>query len=181
MSKVPGNIVDFVARGANRQTSITDRIHRRKAILSEWLASGIPEPKRRTLPTSLRAAREWEDSELGIIPISSPNDFTQTHPTHGDSVREISRLISELSRHLTGSAKTSHRRISAVVAKLDKNEADRQIALIASQWHTERHARQAEQKRADAAEQRMRIVAEENAELKRKLLTYEGLKVVTIE
>jgi len=172
------NVVDFINRGVAGPPSIAERIARRKALLTEWLKDGIPPGKRDSLPGSLSAARKWNDAELGIAAIASPNDFTKSHPVHGEQVRQIARLLLAIDKRYGRPKNGVVKSPSATVAKFDREEADLQLTRIVAQWHAERHERLVEQKRADAAEQRCKMLLIENAELTRKLGAYDGLKVV---
>uniref|UniRef100_Q07PN0 Uncharacterized protein n=1 Tax=Rhodopseudomonas palustris (strain BisA53) TaxID=316055 RepID=Q07PN0_RHOP5 len=172
-------VIDFVERSRPKPQSVADRIKRRKVVLSEWSRDGIPFGKLGSLPNSLCAAREWDDPQLGIARIASPNDFTQAHPRYGDDVREIARLLTKLAKRYNRRAlgKDKPRRAQSLTST--KKEVESQLAQCVSQWQAERHARLSEQKRADTAEWRAKVVLRENVELTRKLAAYLGPKVVT--
>ncbi len=170
-------IIDLAAPTRAHRQTVADRIKQRKIVLAQWLKEGIPIGKRRGLPSSLRAARDWNDPELGIVRIASPNEFSQKHPVHGADVREIARLLTEIAkRYAVPKVGPSNQRVPS--ATFDKREAERQLAKAVSQWHMERHARLSEQKRADAAERRARVVLQENAELRRMLSAHQGPTIV---
>ncbi|NUU41857.1 hypothetical protein [Tardiphaga robiniae] len=170
-------IVDLFARPGKDTLGVADRIQRRKVVLLQWLDDGIPMGKRYSVPRSLRAAREWDDPEIGIFRISSPNDFTQTHSVFGEGVREIARLMNAIAKRY-GQPKRPMKP-SSPPSKFNKSHFEQKIASIASQWHMERYARLNEQRRADAADQQSRILREENADLRRKLSIYQGPTIVS--
>lgn len=171
------NIVDLVARPGQGTPTVADRINRRKVLLRQWLDDGVPMGRRGNVPSSLRAAREWDDPEIGIFRISSPNDFSQTHPVFGEGVREIARLLTAIAKRY--GRPTRPMKSAPTPAKFDKSLFEQQIASITSQWHMERYARLNDQRRADAAEQQSRILREENADLRRKLSIYQGPTIVS--
>jgi hypothetical protein len=177
--KTDEKVVDLVGLTRPDQQTVANRIKRRKAVLAEWLKDGIPAGKRRNLPASLRAARDWDDPELGIVRIGSPNEFTQKHPLHGEDVREIARMLTEITRRYGRPDRGRNKPAKAPAATFDKKESERQLAQAVSQWHAERNARLSAQNQADAAERRARIVLEENAELRRKLATYQGPTIIS--
>ncbi|MDR6661331.1 hypothetical protein J2W51_003917 [Tardiphaga robiniae] len=176
-AKNGGTVIDLSARMQGNGPSVSDRIARRIVVLRQWLEEGIPMGKRRNLPASLRAAREWNDPEIGIVRIASPNQFSQNHPVSGDDVREVARLLDALAKRY---AKPKHiDKKKPQPLKFGRAEVDGRLSQVVSQWHMERSARQNEQKRADAADQRARIIREENAELQRKLSVYLGPTIVS--
>jgi hypothetical protein len=178
MSDQNEKTIDVVGRTRAEYQSVAERIERRKVVLAGWLKNGVPAGKHRSLPGSLRTARDWEDPDLGISRIGSPNEFTQNHPLYGKDVREIARLLTELRRRAGTLQHGGAKQRPATTANFDKKEADRQLKKAVSQWHAERHARLSEQKRAEAAEMRAKVVLEENAELRRKLAAYQGPTIV---
>lgn len=178
MSDQNEKTIDLVGRTRAEYQSVAERIERRKTVLAGWLKNGVPAGKHRSLPDSLRTARDWEDPDLGISRIGSPNEFTQNHPLYGEDVREIARLLTELRRHYGKLQHGGAKPRPTTTANFDKKEAERQLKKAVSQWHAERHARLSEQKRAEAAELRAKAVLEENAELRRKLATYQGPTMV---
>lgn len=174
-------IVANGAKGAHQ--SIEARIERRLDLLRSWLRDGIPINKH--VPKNLKETRVWGDPELGIAPISSPNEFTTTHHRYGSLVREIAGLLAALKRRSTSSTKKARPKKSASLEKFDRNAFDRQLESAVSQWHTERNRRLHEEKRADAAEARSILLLEENAkkdsliaDLRRQLVAREELRVV---
>jgi hypothetical protein len=175
-------IVDLVALGASKNQSVGHRIDRRVEVLRDWLRNGIPAGK--TIPSSLTGARQWEDLDLEIAPIVSPNEFTTTHPVFGSKVRDIAGLLTELKRKFGRPAKSS-KKSGDGSAQFDRHEYDRSLNKAASQWHSYRDQLLGEKKRADAAEARCSLLDEESAEkdrtiaeLRRKLAAYGGPKVV---
>ena len=172
------NVVDFVVHGVGSPPSVAEQIARRKALLSEWLKNGIPPGKHGSLPRSLRAAREWNDAELGIAAIKSPNDFTKRHPVNGEQVRQIADLLEAIAKRYVRPKNRVVKAAPATGAKSDRKEADRLLSEIASQWHAEHHERLRQERRAEAAEQRCKLLLRDNAELTRKLGASDELKVV---
>ena len=184
MSDSRSNVTDLVAGTAPVRQTVEQRIERRLEVLREWLRDGVPADE--SIPASLKAARVWENAELGILPIASPNEFTTTHHLHGNRVRDIGGLLTELKKRFDrpgGSA--SSPRSSAAAAKFDRKAHERQLEAAVSQWHAERDQRLHEKRRADAAEARSVLLLEENArkdaliaDLQRQLASHNGLRVV---
>lgn len=170
--------MDLLARAQPTRSSVKDRIERRIAVLSEWVEMGVPLEKRCSVPLSLRAARDWQDAELEITRIASPNEFSQKHPIHGVGVREIARLLTELNKK-SQSPKAPLIAPSSATKAFDKREAKRQLEQVVSQWHSAQHSREAEQKRAESAERRAKIIERENAELRRRLTAYEKPTIIS--
>ena len=178
-------VVDLVARAPNSRQTVEQRIERRLTVLREWLREGIPSGKR--IPTTLNDARSWNDPDLGIAPISSPNEFTQTHPFLGERVRDIAGLLTALRRRFDPPKKKhsvqSNR--SETATSFDRKAHDRQLQAAVSQWHAERDRALASATRADAADARSIALLQENAgkddliaDLRRQLIRREGLRAV---
>jgi hypothetical protein len=156
---------DSGSDSGGRPTKVEDRVKRRVKLLEKWTAEGVPQDRLRTLPTSLRDAREWDDIELGIEPISSPNEFTTTHPGWGSSVAKIGALLRGLhARNRPPQRKKSSRQ----EATDSRGEVDRLTILlqrVTSQWHS---ARQAATKAAADAEYHEAVSEDLKGQLARK-------------
>lgn len=182
MSNRKSTAVDLLARDSQSKQSVRQRIQRRLEVLDAWLDNGVPNGK--SVPETLTAARLWEDSELEIAAIASPNEFTTTHHLHGDGVRSIQRRLSELRSRLKRPSKDAAPK-KEKVEKFDQAGFQRLLEISVSQWHAERDQRQQETKRADVAEARNELlrqecVQKENliAELRRQLADRQGLRAV---
>jgi len=175
--------IDLVADSVTKRQSVEQRIERRLEVLREWLREGVPAGK--PIPKNLKAVRLWEDVELGILPIPSPNEFTTTHRQHGPLVRDVGGLLTALRKRFGRPAGSSKARSSATVATtFDRKAFDRQLSAAVSQWHAERDRLLHERKRADAAEARSVLLLDENAgkdeliaDLRRQLAARDGLRV----
>lgn len=182
MSGAAGSVADLGARAHKGRPSVEQRIDRRLEVLREWLNEGVAAGK--NIPRGLNAVRKWHDSQLGIEPIASPNDFTTTHPVYGSRVRDIAGLLTALKKKFDSrSAKSSE--ASSPAVKFDRKEADRQLQAAVSQWHSERHASQRYQQQAEsAAAHNVLLQAELNqkdqliADLRSKLASQTQLRVV---
>lgn len=177
------NVTDLVADGAGKRQTVEERIEQRLVILRQWLREGVPMGK--AVPKSLTAARLWEDLELGILPISSPNEFTTTHQIFGPLVRDLAGLLTDLTKRFGRPASSREAKIATASAKYDRRAHERQLEAAVSQWHSERDSWLLEKKRADAAEARSVLLLEENAQkdeiiadLRRQLAAKQGLRVV---
>jgi len=183
MSDSRSYVTDLVAGIAPMRQTVEQRIERRLEVLRKWLRDGVPAGE--SIPASLKAARVWENAELGILPIASPNEFTTTHHLHGSRVRDIGGLLTELRKRFDRPTVASSPRSSAAAAKFDRKAFERQLEAAVSQWHVERSQRLHEKRRADAAEARSLLLLEENArkdaliaDLQRQLALHHGLRVV---
>lgn len=165
---------------------LAERIENRRAVLRSWLKNGIPAGKHSSLPSSLRQAREWHDPELGIWRIASPNNFTQSDPLYGSTVREIAALLEQIRRKYirTGTVKKVRQQPTSTNVN-ELRELRDALQRAVSQWHAARDRELSEKNRADGAEARSQLLLAENeakdreiAELRRRLATREGLKVV---
>lgn len=166
-----------------KHQSIAERIDRRLDLLRSWRHDGIPQNKQ--VPRNLKEARVWQDAELGIVPISSPNEFTTTHQLHGNDVREIASLLTALRRPTTRPKVKGRSKKSGSHEKFDRKAFDRQLGRVVSQWQTERDQRLRQERRADAAEARGVLLLEENAkkdaliaDLRRQIAARKGLGLV---
>lgn len=173
----------LVAQAGSPPQSVKQRIERRIQVLRGWLSDGIPLGK--AVPSSLTAAREWDDEELGIQRISSPNEFTKTHPQYRQLVTDVAGLLTELKKRYSQPASKSPRRKSNAGDKFDQSAHDRELQAAVSQWHAERDQRLWQKDRADSAEARSVALLEENAQmekliadLRRQLAKHKGLKAV---
>ena len=176
-------VTDLLAETGSGRRTVEQRIERRLEVLREWLRDGIPVGE--SIPRSLNAARLWENVELGILPIASPNEFTTTHHLHGGRVRDIGGLLTELRKRFDRPTGRSSTRSTSAAAKFDRKAFDRQLEAAVSQWHAERDRRLHERRRADAAEARSVLLLEENArkdaliaDLQHQLAAHQGLRVV---
>ena len=172
-----------VAQAGSLPQSVKQRIDRRISVLRAWLSDGIPVGK--AVPSSLTAAREWDDEELGIQRISSPNEFTTTHPQHRQLVREVAALLTELKKRYGQPVSKSPRRKANPADKFDQRAHDRDLQEAVSQWHAERDQHLWQKERADSAEARSVALLDENAQmekliadLRRQLARHKGLKAV---
>lgn len=183
MSGQHRSVADLLASGGSKPQTIEQRIERRLQILREWLREGVPAGK--AIPKNLKAARIWEDAELGIFPIGSPNEFTTTHDLFGRQVRDIAELLTSLHKRFGKPVGPSAPGPVAPVSKFDRRASERQLQAAVSQWQAERDQRLQEKKRADTAEARSVLLLEENkqkdqliADLRRQLAAHGGLRVV---
>lgn len=183
MSANSTQVTDLLVQGSSSPKSVKERIERRLEVLREWLSEGIPPGK--AIPSSLTAAREWDDEELRIQRISSPNEFTKTHHQYRQLVTDVAALLTELRRRYSRPTSKSTRRSLDPTEKFDKNSHQRQLANAVSQWHTERAQHLHEKNRADASDARSVALREENAQmekliadLRRQLAKHKGLKAV---
>lgn len=165
-----------------KHQSIAERIDRRRDLLRSWRRDGVP--KNKQVPRNLKEARIWRDAELGIVPISSPNEFTTTHHLHGSLVREIAGLLTALQRPTRQKVKDRKKKPGSL-EKFDRKAFDRQLEVVVSQWQTERDQRLHQERRADAAEARSQLLLKENAEkdalvadLRRQIAARKGLGLV---
>ena len=182
MSRSTKPVAAHVTHTEVRRPSVEQRIERRLEVLRHWLREGVPEGKR--IPKDLNAARKWDDLELAIIPIASPNEFTTTHPIFGERIREIAGLLTDLRKKFDCPLKYPLKS-TLTAEKFDRKATNRQLQAAVSQWHSERDQRLKEKKRADSAEARYTILLEENnqkdeliADLRRQLASKKGLRAV---
>ena len=183
MNGPQSTIADLVAESELKRQTVQQRIERRLEVLQEWLREGIPADK--TVPKSLKAVRVWNDVELGVLPIVSPNEFTTTHKLHGKLVRDVADLLNALKSRFGKAKKQLPTPPPTTTAKFDRKAFDRLLEAAVSQWHSERDQRLDEKKRAEAAEMRSIMLLEENkqkdkliADLRRQLAAHRGLRVV---
>jgi hypothetical protein len=183
MSRAPSPVTDLLASAGTTHQSVQERIEQRLVVLRNWLKEGIPPGK--VVPGSLRAAREWSDPDLGIQKISSPNEFTRTHPQHRKLVADVAGLLTELRKRYSKPTTRSRSQRSAPTEKFDRSAFDRLLESAVSQWHSERAQRMQEKDRADAAQSRSLMLLDENAQmekliadLRRQLAKRNGLKAV---
>lgn len=178
----PVNLV-AIAGAAEIQLSVRQRIEQRLKVLREWHREGIPAGQ--SIPSSLTAARLWQDTELGIHPISSPNEFTTTHRLYGSLVTNVSGLLTELKKRYGRPDAKSPRGQNSPSNKFDRAEFDSLLEAAVSQWHSERDRRLHEEHRADASDARSIDLLEENthkdaliADLRRQLAARAVLRSV---
>lgn len=183
MSRDPSAVIDLLAPTGTKPQTVQERIERRLVVLRGWLKDGIPPGK--VIPGSLTAARKWDDPELEIQKISSPNEFTTTHPQHRKLVTDVAGLLTALKKRYARPTTSSRAQKPAPTEKFDRSAFDRQLAAATSQWHSERAQRIQEKDRADAANARSLMVLQENAQLekliadlRRQLAARKGLRAV---
>ena len=183
MRRSPSTVTDLLTSTGAAHPSVQARLEQRLGVLRDWLKNGIPPGK--VVPRSLTAAREWSEPELGIQRISSPNEFTKTHPHHGRLVTDLAGLLTELHKRYSRPETASRVRKSVPTEKFDRTAFERLLAAATSQWHSERAQRMQEKDRADAAHARSLTLLEENAQmekliadLRRQLATRKNLRAV---
>jgi hypothetical protein len=177
-------VADLVAGSGSPRQSVKERINRRLEVLREWMRNGIPSG--RELPKSLTEVRLWEDPEMGIFKISSPNEFTTTHPVYGKLIGDIGSLLSIL--HANARSKPSKQPSPGrtnVAERFDRKDFEGQLGAAVSQWQSQRDQRIQETKRANAAEARCNLLVDEIkerdaliSELRRQIASREGLRAV---
>lgn len=152
-------VIPVVDAGARfERQSVAQRIDRRLEILKIWLAEGITIAE--AIPRSLTKLRVWRHDELGIYPIHSPTDFTQTHAIHGPKVRELARLLQLLKERQVAVNIPK----KTVEAQFDRRAFDHLLEAVTSQWHAERDKCLTEKKRAESAEAREALLRKECVE-----------------
>jgi hypothetical protein len=152
MDNSRSQVHDLVASAGSNRSSIEDRVETRLVVLREWKEKGLPLGAQ--IPESLTAVRLWNDPNLGILKISSPNEFTRNHPRVGQGVREIDSILAHLrALYALPSTKQRVRRPSAAI-RTDPEATEKQLQAAISQWHTQRSERRAAERRAKAAEAR---------------------------
>jgi len=159
MNHLSSTVTDLVAEAERKPPSVSQRLDKRLEVLRTWLQEGVPFGK--AIPVDLKAARIWNDEALRIFKISSPNDFTTTHPLNGARVRDIARLLTELTKRFGKPTTRSKPNSSAAVTKFDRSALNLQLQSAVSQWHSERDQRLSETRRAEASEARNLLLAEE--------------------
>lgn len=177
MTEATKNIV--VLKGAT--PNLYSRVRRKREVLQLWLDNGIPHDKLDTLPRSLNEARKWQDADLGVYSIGSPNNFTTRHPDIGSDVEAIGALITKLHEKVKRPA--NKRPAKSQQPKITANEIEQTISSLISQWHMAREESRRHMVRADLAEKHrdiardeLRVAQVELAELRRRLSS--GLKLV---
>jgi hypothetical protein len=154
--------------------SLQQRVQRRREVLQQWLDKGIPHDQLDSLPTSLNAARKWDDPAMGIFPIGSPNNFTTSHPEVGGDVEAIADLIGKLHAKIKRPARK--RKAPGSQPTISAKEVEQAVRALISQWHVAREEAQRQKERADRAEKHRDLAREELrakevevAELRRRL------------
>jgi len=165
---------------ADRRGRVVDRVQRRLELLRGWNVEGMPAAYLDKLPTSLREVAKWEDRELGIWPIASPNDFTTRHRTWGKSVLEIETLISQIASKYIRKPGGRPNNVAGTTSKEVKILL-RQLEDAVSRWHTERESSAAAREKCVSAEGRvarlMRDSSEKDAlisELRKRIMSLEA-------
>lgn len=183
MKRRSTTVTDLVSNSSPKNSTVHSRLERRIHVLKSWFADGVPFGKE--LPSSLTQARKWTDDELGIAPISSPNDFTTGHPTYGPLVREIAALLAANRKRLARPAAKRSNKPDTATKNFDRNDFDRQLASAISKWHMERSERLEAEKRVISLSIRIEILqteiarmAEINADQTRQLSSVHGLRAV---
>lgn len=172
------------AESLNKPGSVQSRVKRKREVLALWIRDGVPPEKLESLPSSLTEARNWEDRDLGIWAIKSPNDFLLTHEVWGSDIKAIQTHLTFLrGRYKRSPRRSKSRETSTNRAEL--LELNDEIRRMASQWSTEREMRLQEAARADSAEMRAAVLLEENtanqaeiADLRRQLSRLQGLRII---
>jgi len=186
MSASRTNIARLQSTQSKKPPSVQSRIDRRIAILKKWLVNGVPAGEH--VPKSLTQARLWDNAELSILKISSPNEFTTGHPLYGASVSTISELLTKLKRRdekpklaKNNGSIASGNRPEKIVVDATKDALEQAV----SQWHIHRDLAIHEGNRADAAEARLHLLQTELqklttqiAELRRDSARKGGLRSV---
>lgn len=179
------HVTDLLDRGPRAKPTVEQRVERRLEVLRAWDRDGLPFGK--TIPASLTEAKDWDDPELGIVPIGSPNDFTKSHPILGDRIRDIAGLITKLAKRYAPAkgGPRSRARPTSSTSIFERRAHERQLEAAVSQWHAERDRSLAAAARADAAEARSLALLEENAakdrliaDLRGQLARRDGLRSV---
>lgn len=132
--------------------TVGQRIDARTQALQRFYIEGVPERARPHL-SSLTRLREWNDPELGIHPIGSPNDFTTTHVTWGEKVVTIKALAAGLAPASSASSSPLARSSDpdGAQATTSRRAHAQQLAKVASQYVSERDRANRLQIELDAA------------------------------
>jgi hypothetical protein len=164
-----------------RPHSLQSRVQRKREILQLWLNDGVPHDKFLSLPRSLTEARKWEDPELGIYAIGSPNNFTTRHREVGRDVQAIGALLTKL----RDKVKLPPSKARAVPRKpgISVKEIHQAMSALISQWHIAREEARKQRTRADVAEKHRDIARKELRDMEVELArlrrqVFGGLSVV---
>lgn len=173
-----------LAERLNKRGSVQSRVERKREVLALWIRDGVPPEKLESLPSSLTEARKWEDPELGVWAIKSPNDFLLAHEVWGVDVKAIQKHLTFLKGRYKRTRRPS-KSSEAPSNRAELLELNDAIQKMASQWSTEREMRLQEAARADSAEMRAAILLKENtanqaeiADLRRQLSRLQGLRII---
>lgn len=159
MAESDSTVVDLVERSATDRQTVHARLDARVSVLRHWLESGLPFGQH--IPKDLKAARLWNDPALGILKVSSPNEFTTNHLTHGATVRLIKNLLTQLHEKFGAPEQTSKSESSASVSADERKIFEDQLKAAVSNWHSQRDARVYETNARKSAEARLLIINEE--------------------
>ena len=177
-------VIDLIGRDDIKPQSVMARIERRLFVLNAWLAEGIPAGK--DFPKNLKAVGAWDDDELGIVRIGSPNEITTTHPLHGEKMLEILGLLKDLEKKYARPRKKVAPNRKGAQRDFDRAAFDSAIQAAVDQWHMQRDLHLVEKKRADSATARSQLLRDESekkdeliADLRRQISAARGPRAAT--
>jgi hypothetical protein len=160
------NVIDTLSIASVGKQSVAERIKTRIDVLESWLRDGLPVGMNQGLPTSLAQLRKWSLPDHGILPIASPNDFTLSHPKHGNAVLQAQEALTAVLERYSGAPRATKRRAPAArPSETPKADYEKLMSL----YHMERHERLQAEKLAKAQAQRCAQKDAEIADLKRQL------------
>lgn len=159
--------------GGLRKDAAQNKIKKKIKVLERYAANPKSVKEDTYVPKDLTSFREWEDGDLGLERIGSPN--TLDRPYNIGLKKQALGLIERLSMK-----KDRKERRTEIIDTLraQKRKADRLIRGLTGELHSTRHeldqAQQSERRWEARAEER----AKEIAELSRKLNSITGLRSV---
>jgi len=150
------------------KSSVHDRILRLKRVLEEWAQTGHPAEV--IVPLSLNKIREWEAPEFGIEKVGSKRDFTTTHQSWGDDVKEIEELLKNLAPKKAEKVREYRSESSRrLVAQTKLRESEVLLVKVTGQWHEEREALRKAYQKIEHLEMSNRLLLEKNGRLEGEL------------
>jgi hypothetical protein len=146
-------------------TSVQQRIELKNALLEKWNEVGIPKEFRTEVPTSLRQFAKWQNKQLGLEQIGSPNSMTKSGPC-GHLVQEAERLIRVLAK-TQAVRETKGDQIANLKAKQDRMNV--LVQELTNKWHISRERCAELELKVKALKNQRDRLKEQNRKFKKRL------------
>ena len=119
-----------LVNNSERQAFVKEQLELRLRVLESWLENAPPDGPQ--IPTSLNQMRQWDNPDLGIVPIGSSATVTTTHRTHGGLVSRIAKVLAALAAQR--SSRPARKKRAAAERKRQLAAQTRMLTAAANQF-----------------------------------------------
>lgn len=160
--------------------SVTERLTRKVELLRQVRDEGVPLAIQ--VPLNLVELAEWEDENLNVYPIASPNDLSTNSPKYGKLAKEALDLLKAIQSGSEPAKKEKRPTLAEQNASL-REELARAVArerALMGQFHMKDAALQKVIRDITSKDEEIRHLNEQNQRLTARIYDLESMRVVHV-